>query len=351
MLYLNENIHGGDVYTDKVVLDFSVNINPFGTPESVTDAIRSCAYDVVNYPDPYCRELVSAISDHDHVPPEWIICGNGAAELIYSYCRAIGKVKAAQTAPAFSEYAAGIKQSEGSMVRYPLKEENGFALDGGFMAFLDKEKPDVVFLCNPNNPDGRNIPFTLLEEILGWCGEHGGKLFIDECFLDLSDYAESMKKFLPSHSQLFVLKAFTKNYGMAGVRLGYGLCSDAMLLKRMSESVQPWNVSIPAQKAGVAALKEIGFVTEARELIKRERPWLSAELKKLGYKVYPSEANFLLLKDSADKLDEILKPYGILVRNCSNYYGLGNGWYRICVRTHADNSILVKILNELIKFT
>ena len=136
MLYYSDNMHGGDIYQDRIRLDFSVNIHPFGTPEKVRQAIRDAADQVSCYPDPCCRELVQAIAAAEEVPEEWILCGNGAAELIYTYCLAAEVKMAAEPAPAFSEYAMGTALAGGSVVRYPLKEEDDFLLDESFLDFL-----------------------------------------------------------------------------------------------------------------------------------------------------------------------------------------------------------------------
>lgn len=205
--------------------------------------------------------------------------------------------------------------------------------------------PGVVFLCNPNNPDGRNIPFSLLQRILAWCSEHAVRLFLDECFLDMSDHPDSMKPFLADHPELFLLRAFTKNYGMAGVRLGYGLCSDTELLASMSRMVQPWNVSVLAQAAGIAALREGDWILRARALIRTERGRLTEELKKMGFRVCASEANYLLFYGAAG-LDRALRKKGIAIRNCGNYHNLGEGWYRIGLKLPEENDVLIQALRD-----
>lgn len=131
--------------------------------------------------------------------------------------------------------------------------------------------------------------------------------------------------------QLFILKAFTKNYGMAGLRLGYGMSADAQLLYRMSQTVQPWNVSVLAQAAGTAALQEQAFLQRAREVICCERPYLTRCLQNMGLKVCPSAANYLLFR-GPEGLHVSLKTQGIAIRSCDNYPGLGPGWYRLAVR-------------------
>lgn len=343
MLYRIQNVHGGDIYGGGVRLDFSANTNPFGTPRGVIQAIQAALSEVHRYPDPYCRGLVRAISSFEEVPAEYILCGNGAAELIYSYCEGVRPKLAVELAPTFSEYSLGLKRVGCTVNRYVLRQENGFLLDEGFLAFLKETKPDVLFLCNPNNPTGRTIPFALLVSILDFCKENGIRLFLDECFCDLSDREESLKSFLADNPHLLILKAFTKSYGMAGIRLGYCLSSDRELLKAMAQTVQPWNVSSLAQAAGVAALEEPLFLKKTRKHIQKERAWMQHQLEGLGFWVCPSEANYLFFRGPAG-LHEKLREKGIAIRNCDNYYGLGPGWYRIGIRLREENQALAEAL-------
>ena len=347
MLYQTNNPHGGDIYGGEVLLDFSANTNPLGTPEGVIQAIRASLDRIDRYPDPYCRRLVRAISQFEGVGPERILCGNGAAELIYSFCEAAGIRRGVELAPTFSEYALGLTRNGGTMERYTLTRESEFQLDGAFLHFLERVRPDAVFLCNPNNPTGKTISRPLLEEILTVCGEHSIRLFVDECFADLSDREETLKDLLEENPHLFILKAFTKSYGMAGVRLGYCLCADEDLLTRMAHTVQPWNVSILAQAAGTAALEEGEFLRKTRALIQRERVWLREQLEELGFWVCPSEANYLLFR-GPETLHRDLKKRKITIRNCDNYYGLGPGWYRTAVRRREENEQLIQAIREVL---
>ena len=346
MLYHTTNPHGGDVYDGKIQLDFSANTNPYGTPRGVLDAMSAVLTRVHQYPDPYCRELVDAISEFEGVPKDWILCGSGAAELIYSYCEALRPETAMELAPTFSEYALALERVGCRVERYSLKKENHFSLTEEFLPVLARIRPDVLFLCNPNNPTGQVIGLPLLEKILNLCHRQGTALFVDECFLDLSDDGVSLKARLGEHPKLFLLKAFTKSYGMAGVRLGYCLCSDPALLEKMSHTVQPWNVSTLAQAAGVAALQERAFLQKTRALIPVERQWLKGQLEALGFWVCPSRANYLLFQGRPD-LREQLRKQGIAIRSCGNYHGLEQGWYRIAVRLHEENERLIQAMKEV----
>ena len=346
MLYHTTNPHGGDVYDGEIRLDFSANTNPYGTPRGVLDAMSAVLTRVHQYPDPYCRELVKAISEFEGVPKDWILCGSGAAELIYSYCEALRPETAMELAPTFSEYALALERVGCRVERYSLKKENHFSLTEEFLPVLARIRPDVLFLCNPNNPTGQVIGLPLLEKILNLCHRQGTALFVDECFLDLSDDGVSLKARLGEHPKLFLLKAFTKSYGMAGVRLGYCLCSDPALLEKMSHTVQPWNVSTLAQAAGVAALQERAFLQKTRALIPVERQWLKGQLEALGFWVCPSRANYLLFQGRPD-LREQLRKQGIAIRGCGNYHGLEQGWYRIAVRLHEENERLIQAMKEV----
>lgn len=347
-------IHGGDwagyeaEYGAKP-LDFSANISPLGLPEGVHSAVVESLGWAERYPDPLCRALRTAISETEQVSTDRILCGCGAADLIYRTVLARHPRRGLVTAPTFAEYEAALELVECENSRYLLREETDFALD---RSFLDAITPDtdMVFLCQPNNPTGRTVPRALLTAVLERCREVGALLVMDECFCDFLDDpgAYTMKNLLGQYSNLVILKAFTKLYAMAGLRLGYCLCADAALLKTMGRAGQPWAVSGPAQAAGIAALREAEYVQAVRSLVAGERPWLAGELARLGFRVIPGEANYLLFF-SPVPLSEPLRRRGILLRECGNYKGLRDGWYRTAVRGREDNLRLIAALEEVWK--
>ena len=340
MLYETKNPHGGDVYGGDVILDFSANINPLGTPEAVRRAVSAVLDRLDRYPDPYCRELTAAIAAAESVPKRYVLCGAGAAELIYAYCRAAAPRTALLTAPTFLEYALALEQTGCRCHMHLLRQEDDFVLTESFLDTLAAVRPDAVFLCDPNNPTGQRIPQELMEQILDRCREQGCRLFVDECFVDLCQERHSLCRRLAEEPEVFVLKAFTKSYGMAGLRLGCGFSADAALLSAMAASVQPWNVSTPAQAAGIAALGQEDFLERTRALIRAERPRLRAALEALGWYVCPSQANYLLFR-APEALEPALREQGVAIRSCANYPGLGPGWYRIAVRRREENDRLL----------
>ena len=350
MLYQTENQHGGDVYGGGITLDFSANTNPLGTPTGVLEAVRRALPQLHRYPDPYCRRLVRAIAAHEQVPESYVLCGNGAAELIYAYCAAAKPRTAAETAPTFAEYALGLAQVGCRVTPYFLHQAENFDLGEGFLPFLEEKKPEAVFLCTPNNPTGRLLPLPLLEQILQVCAAWGARVFLDECFLDLTEGGVSARSLLAAHPELLILKAFTKSYGMAGIRLGYCLCADSALLHSMAAASQPWNVSSLAQSAGVAALAEQDFLQRTLSLVRTERRWITDNLTALGFWVCPSQANYLLFRGTLG-LREALLRQGIAIRGCENYSGLDDGWYRIAVRPHEENEALITAIRQFCKET
>ena len=186
-----------------------------------------------------------------------------------------------------------------------------------------------------------------MARILQRCTACGALLVLDECFLDfLPDHAQLTAKPLLGSGDLLILKAFTKLYGMAGVRLGYALSADTALLDAMQHTGQPWAVSSLAQAAGLAALDETAYVEQVRALIAAQRPLLASGLRALGLRVLDGRANYLLFQ-GPETLGETLRQRGIVLRSCANYPGLDGSWYRTAVRTAAENEQLLQTLSEV----
>lgn len=339
--------HGGDVYSNKDKIDFSTNINLSKLPEGVIRAACEGVLLSERYPDTECFEVREAISREKGIPIGNLICGNGAADLIYSLVLALKPKKALMPVPAFHEYEQALRTVE-CMVEYiPLKEEQQFLLQEDFIERIGRDT-DILFLCNPNNPTGNLIAGALLHRIIERCEAYGIWLVVDECFMDFVALGErfSLIERCSITNHLFVLKAFTKLYAMPGLRLGYGVCGNRDLLWRMKEVTQPWNVSIPAQLAGIAALKEVDYVTRSLELLQREKEYLIEELRKLKFKIYGSKANYIFFQSDPELFSLCLEK-GILIRDCSNYPGLKEGYFRVAVRLHEDNEYLIKVLKEI----
>lgn len=342
---MKEQIHGGDIYRHPQALDFSSNINPLGTPESVIDAAAESLKRIANYPDIAYTELKQALAAYEHQPESFIICGNGAAELIFSLVLALRPSRAVVPAPTFAEYRQALKAAGCEVITCPMEE---LRLGENLFSFLTKDT-DLLFLCNPNNPTGFLMEPDLLNRIVDHCRKQNIFLVVDECFLDFVEEGErfSLKPQIRENHGLFLLKAFTKRYAMAGIRLGYGICSNENLLQEMGSVTQPWNVSIPAQAAGVAALKEKDYVEKAKKIVREERAFLKEEMRRLGLTVYDSLANYIFFQGPEDLYERCLKE-GILIRDCGNYPGLDKGYFRTAVKMHSENLQLIAVLKKVL---
>ena len=247
-------------------------------------------------------------------------------------------------APYFGEYNNYVANFDGVMVVVPA-DVPSFQLDLETFAKKITAKTKAVIVNNPNNPTGMLISHRLLKKILEKCRKLDILLVVDECFLDFVKEPQeySLKRSLSGFNNLFILKAFTKRYAMAGVRLGYGLCSNRKLLEKMELCVQPWNVSTMAQAAGIQALEETEYVEKGRQLVFQEAQWLKEEMTRIGYQVFPSEANYIFFKGPEELFDFCLRKR-ILIRDCSNYPGLKKGYYRVAVKRHEENIRLIEVL-------
>lgn len=343
---MTEYTHGGDIYSREIKYDFSANINPLGMPESAVSALVSniSAFEV--YPDINCTKLVKAIAHFEGISEKNILCSNGAADLIYRISYALKPKKALLTAPTFSEYALALKNVDCEIEYETLSEKNGFELTESVLKKIPES--DIFFLCSPNNPVGNTVKPELLEKIMKQCEKSGTHLVADECFMDFVTGSEkyTAKKYL--NSDVIIIKAFTKIFAMAGLRLGYMLCSNPEIIDRVRVCGSCWSVSVAAQIAGTAALSEKGYIEKTRAYVAAEREYLTLELKRLGFSVFPSEANFIFFKSQTD-IEKPLLERKIAVRSCENYVGLKKGFFRIAVRKHEENQLLINTIERILQ--
>lgn len=340
--------HGGDWMGYRIEygaepLDFSASVSPLGVPEGVQAALRDAAGACDRYPDPLCRELCAEIAAREGVEPSQVLCGGGASDLIYRMAYAAKPRRALVTAPCFGEYEAALEAAGCEVVRWAL--DGSFRLGEDVLDALDASL-DLVILCQPNNPAGVSVDPALLRRIVA---RAPCRVAVDECFLDFLDAPEAytMTRALAAQPRLLVLKALTKSHALAGARLGWALCADTAFLDAMRRAGPPWAVSSLALSAGLAALRDTGYVKRVRELVRSERAWLYGELSALGLRVVPGEANFLLFRSDVP-LDAPLRERGILIRNCGDFAGLDESYYRAAVRTRADNLRLIEAIGEVL---
>lgn len=340
--------HGGDIYKYQgEVLDFSVNINPLGMPKAAKDRIIASIDKFETYPDHSCRKLREALSEFYQYPADKIVCGNGAADLIFRICLWFKPQNAMVVSPTFSEYEEAVRMSGGKVSKYILKEENDFDIGLDFANAIP-EKTDMVFLCSPNNPTGMTVDLKIIEMTLEKLRRNNGLLVVDHCFLHFVEHEScfSAMKLLEKWDNLIILNAFTKIYSMAGIRLGYAFCGTKDISISIQNTLQPWSVSSVAQVAGEGAI-DGEFIKKTKNYIAENRKYLSEELVKMGIKVFPSQCNYLLLKCRCD-LTDLLENEGILIRRCENFSGLSDNFFRIAVKSYEDNRRLLDAIRKVI---
>ena len=340
--------HGG-LYSiecpEKGVIDFSSNVNPLGCVPLVKKVIKKELTSLSLYPDPDSSELRSHLEWYTGVPKEQIVVGNGSTEIIYNFCRIFLRKKSPVLlpVPTFGEYETAAKLSNTSISFFKTMNLNEQISE----LLKDIPKRGCVFICNPNNPTGSLTSKKNMLKIIDNAHNKSTLVFVDECFIELvPDRDESVKGSVRKFDNLFILQSLTKSFGLAGIRIGYGLGS-RKIIDVMQKIKIPWNVSVLAQKAAGAALCHNFHLDKTRKLIKRESKFILDSLSKMDrFFCYDSSTNFILIKSeiNSKRLQKKLLKKKILVRDCSNFRSLGPKFIRVAVRKHAEN---VKLINAM----
>lgn len=338
--------HGGDIYRNQIRLDFSVNTNPLGMPDSVKEALHQAVEEAEHYPDIHAQELTNAVAEQLRISEKQLVFGNGASELFHAVLHAVKPSKILIPVPSFLGYEEAAKALDCEVIFYEMKKEENFCLTERILDVLD-ESISLVLLANPNNPVGNLVELELIFKIAEKCRQCDITLVLDECFVELTG-KEMTHSFLSQSDEfpnVVVVRAFTKLYAIPGVRLGYLVCEQT-LAEQIRSQLPEWNLSVFAQRAGAAAIKEQEYVARAVACIQTQRLFLREELKTAGCSVYDSDADYLLFY-SEKKLYELFLQRGILIRDCSNFRGLQSGYYRIAVKSEEQNRIFAEVLREI----
>ncbi len=341
--------HGGniraarEIYGEGPFLDFSANINPFGAPKPVLEAIRA-AIDggaLENYPDPACALLTRAIARRDGVAKECVLCGNGASELLNAALAVLPKGLVAVQAPAFSEYARAVRLFGHTVEFVRLPRDT-------FEPQLCEKRYTGAILANPNNPTSRALPVSVLESYLERCEW----VLLDEAFIELSrpGAAKPMLRLREKYPKLTILRAFTKSLALPGLRLGYAIASTEIAAAMRSCQV-PWSVNALAQSVAGALPALAQYEAQTREWLETEPLWLWERLNALpGVCALKPDANFILCRlerGSAEALAGALARRGVLIRVAANFESLDGSFFRVGVKMRKDNERLLRELEEI----
>lgn len=343
--------HGGNVeeisrkygISEDKIIDFSANINPVGISVEVKKAMIEALDKVERYPDITYYELRRSIEEYEKIDVNNIILGNGAAEVIFNIARGLKPKKALISAPTFAEYEDALKSVECKINHYKLQES--FNLDSGFIDEI-KEDTDIVFICNPNNPTGVLTSKEYILEVLKKADKYNTTVVLDESFLDFVEDKNNFSaiSLVSEYTNLIVVKSLTKFFAFPGIRVGYGITSNENYINSINNISIPWAINTVAAAGAITALKQKDYIKETINYVKEEKEYLYNKLREFkGLKVYKPAVNFIFFRDTKGlNLKENLLKQGILIRSCDNYIGLDKGYYRVAVRTRAENDALVK---------
>ncbi len=350
---MNRNHGGKRLAHPGGIVDFSSNVCHLGPPRAALEAVRAAtAETVASYPDPDYPVLRAALSSYAGRPVEEIFPANGSAELFYLACNLLRPRRTLIISPSFCEYALAARSSRSAVEEHLLLEGDGYALEPGRLASQAREA-DLVFLCNPNSPTGVSHP---IESVLAIARElkMGAVLLVDEAFIEFCDSPLERTASRRPVDKIWVSRSLTKYFGLAGLRAGYLLAPRAAV-RDLEDSAPPWRINSLAEAAVVAALGDSEYVTRTTALVAEARVTFIDMLERLGFlKVYPSEANFLLVRIqrpglTSSELSRKLLRQGFLVRDASTFSGLDERYLRLAVRSTEDNLALVRALEELEK--
>ncbi len=351
--------HGGNIYSYNKITDFSANINPLGISPKVEQALSNYKDALLNYPDPDCGKLKMKLAQKHNISTDNILIGNGSIELIYLIPQYIKPACSLIISPAFSEFETACIINNSRIKRITLTAEHSFKPDiETVIAQLDNVS--LVSIINPNNPTGFLISPNDMQRLLSACEKYGVYLVIDEAFLDFTEPADkySLIQYAAQSKYLIVLRSLTKFYALAGLRLGY-MAANNKIINGINRLKPPWSVNQLAQNAGLAAICDTDYYHKTRGLIKKEREFLYNELcADRRFLPYQPTANYILVKlvpltlpspqggegFTSDKLQSRLINKGYLIRDCANFTGLDNSFFRLAVRTRKENQGLIEVL-------
>jgi threonine-phosphate decarboxylase len=356
--------HGGRVWeaekktqhTINELLDFSSSVNPLGASPKALEVVKNSLQQIQMYPDSNSEALREAVaSSFDIISAKNVVVGNGSTELIYLFAETFldkGQI-ALIPAPTFGEYENAVKKAGGQ----PKHVELSSSLCVEAKSFADQmQNAKIAFLCNPNNPTSILTPYETVIEIIERALKNEVLVFLDEDFLEFVDETKqvSLVNRVNDYPNLFVLRSFTKGFGLTGLRVGYGVaCEDT--IKLLFKAKIPWNVNCLGQVAAVAALEDKEHMQKSLEIVRAEKEFLVRALSKLeGFRLYPADANFVLIDIrgsgfTSAKLAEKMLEHGVLIRDCSSFVGLDDFHVRVAVKTRKENQKLLESFTEVLQ--
>jgi L-threonine-O-3-phosphate decarboxylase len=359
---LNRPVHGGNLAwaaalagcPPAAILDFSASINPLGPPESAIAAIQAHLSELTAYPDPDYGQLRAILSQVHHLPVDWLLPGNGSAELLTWACRDLSKLEVTGlVTPAFSDYSRALKAFNSSVLECPFENFGLSILDVGLVlgTLTSKISPQNsgLLINNPHNPTGQLFSRKSILPYL----EQFALVVVDEAFMDFlpPEQQQSLSEVVQDYPNLVILRSLTKFYSLPGLRLGYAIAHPDRL-RRWQQWRDPWPVNVLATGAAAAVMQDVAFQAQTWAWLPAVRSQLYEGLAQLpGLQPYQGAANFLLVKSELSTVElqkRLLLRHQILIRDCLSFPELGDRYFRVAVRSEADNQRLISGLAEIL---
>ena len=360
---VNRPAHGGNLVWAAALagcprsslVDFSASINPLGPPQSAIAAIKSHLGQIAAYPDPNYGELRAALGEYHQIPPEWILPGNGAAELLTWAGWDLATLPlTVLVTPAFGDYWRCLQAFNAKIVDCCLWSELPETLgEVGIKQFLPTSpefQAGGLLLNNPHNPSGRLFS---VESLLP-CLEQFELVVVDEAFMDFlpPSEQESLVGEVTKFPNLVILRSLTKFYSLPGLRLGYAIAHPDRL-QRWQQLRDPWPVNVLAAAVGVAVVQDTNFQQRTWSWLPPTRSQLFEGLRQLpGLNPHQSAVNFLLVEtqQSGSELQKaLLQQHQVLIRDCLSFPELGDLYFRVAIRSQAENQLLLQGLKQVLQ--
>ena len=370
-------IHGGNIFQfaheqriePYEVIDFSANINPLGPSQRGLDAINDQLRYISHYPDATNDDVLNAIADTYGMDKNQIIVGNGAAELLYAICRLPGYTGAFVPAPGFSEYKEALEASNipvCDIFYRPREDDNGkpyfevpyLALQTFAAELKGQDGRIIVFLGNPNNPDGTLLDKQSIKVLAQMLKDANSLLVIDESFIDfignesLRDNSYSMRELINQYDNVIIVHSFTKFYAVPGLRIG-AVFANPTLIQELRQYIPAWSVNTLAQAYTESALTDTKYINDSKMVLANEAKYMYESLSAIkDLVVYKPSANYILMEINnpditVTDVQTRLEKHNLLIRSCANYKGLGPKWMRIAIKDHAHNVELIHLLSTI----
>jgi len=328
--------HGDDTYNFKSIrINFSSNVNPQGINLGLQEHLKSCINKLNAYPEPLAENLARRIEQQKKLAPGSVLITNGAVEAFYLLASLFQNKKSLIYTPSFSEYEDACK-----IYNHNIEFCNN-------LLFSEKKEKqfDIVWICNPNNPDGKIFDKEILREKIQ---QPPGTLFVlDEAYIEFLNKDISLENEAQNFQNLVVVRSLTKRFSIPGLRLGYLVCSPELVLE-LKEKLMPWRINSLALEAGLYCFsKDYNDNFQVSEILAESQRFQTEIAQIKGFEVTPSETSFFLVKgpvNAGELKKKLVEQYGMLIRDASNFRGLSEFHFRLSTQLPDKNNKLIEAL-------